>query len=88
MTITLTSDIEARLRDRAEQTGQDVNDLASSLLADALRDPDILSEEDRVAIRHGIRKGLEAAKIGHERPLNDYIVEVARRRSERAGEVV
>jgi hypothetical protein len=88
MTITLTSEIEERLRDRAAQTGQDLNALASDLLANALNDPDDLSEDDVAEIRRGIARGLDAAKAGRERPLNEYIADVARRRLARAGEKI
>jgi predicted transcriptional regulator len=86
MTITLTSEVEARLRERAEQTGQDINELALDLLASALEDPDDLSEDAIVEIRQGIRRGLEAAKAGRERSLDSYIADVARRRAMRAEE--
>src|SRR5207248_3046530 len=73
MTITLSPETEARLRERAERDGEDVSSLAEALLSDALaEDPDDLSPEQIAEVRAGIRRGLEAAAEGRERSVAAY----------------
>lgn len=87
MSITLTPETEARLRERAERHGQDANALADSLLADALDDdPDDLTDDEIAKIRAGIRRGLEAVAQGRERPMAEYAAEVEQRRTARKTE--
>jgi len=85
MTITLTSQTETRLRERASRMGQEISTLADTLLADALSysDPDDLTPEEIAEIRAGIRRGLVAASEGRERPAAEYAADVLRRRAER-----
>jgi plasmid stability protein len=56
--VTLTPEVEARLRDKAARQGQDVNLVASELLANVLEWETQDSEE---AIK-GIQQGLEDSK--------------------------
>jgi predicted transcriptional regulator len=82
MAIELSPETEARLRQRAERTGQDADALADQLLADALaEDADELSQDAVAQIRQGIRRGLEAAAAGRERPLAEYAAQVKQRRN-------
>ena len=83
MTITLTPETEEKLRQRAARDGKDPNRLADALLADALDedDPDDLTDEQVAQIRAGVRRGLDAAAAGRERPLSEYVEEVQRRRT-------
>jgi len=46
-------------------------------------DPDALTEEEKTEIRAGIRRGLEAAAQGHERPVAEYAADVQKRRAAR-----
>lgn len=94
MTVTLNSQIETRLRERAEREGQDVSDVANALIGKALADeeegydPDDLTEEEKVEIRAGIRRGLEAAAQGRERSVAEYAADVQRRRAARQSEPI
>ena len=85
MTITLTSQMETRLRERASSLGLEVDTLADTLLADALSysDPDDLTPEEVSEIRAGVRRGLTAASERRERPVEEYAADVRRRRAER-----
>lgn len=81
MAMVLTPETEARLREQAQRTGQDVDLLANSLLADALSDDlDALTDDEVAEIRAGIRRGLAAA--GRERPLAEYAADVKARRAQ------
>lgn len=85
MTITLTPETAIRLREQAQQNGQDVNTFADTLLAEALThsvtqmDPDDLTEEDKAEIRAGIGRGLEAAAAGRVKPLAQAVAEARQR---------
>lgn len=72
MTITISSDLESRLRDRASRTGQDVDSAAEDLLAAALE----WESSDREAAIAGIRRGLEASDAGRVRPAADVFAEL------------
>ncbi len=93
MTITLNGIIEARVRERAEREGQDVSAVANALIGKALAeeeagyDPDNLTDEEIAEIRAGIRRGLEAAAEGRERPVAEYAAEVQKRRAVRQGQL-
>lgn len=88
MTITLTPETEARLRETADREGHDASTLAEAILADALADdPDQLTEDQIAAIREGIRRGLEAGAEGRERSVAAYAAEVQQRRVDRDREV-
>jgi predicted transcriptional regulator len=71
ITITLSPELEALLRDRATQTGQDVNIVASELLASALEWEEQEAEE---AIK-GIQQGLDDFKAGRFRSFQDFAEE-------------
>ena len=47
------------------------------------RNPDALTEEEKTEIRAGIRRGLEAAAQGRERPIAEYAADVQKRRAAR-----
>ena len=80
MTITLTPEIETRLRERAARDGEDAGALAQALLADVLLDdPDALTEEQIAEVRAGIRRGLAAAEAGRVKPLAQAVAEARRR---------
>lgn len=64
MTITISGELEVRLRDRAQQEGQDPDTIAQVLLSAAL---DWEAQERREAIV-GIQRGLEAGAAGRVRP--------------------
>lgn len=69
MTITLSDETDARLREKAEREGQDVNAVAESLIAAALE----WEALDREAAIAGIRRGLEAIAAGRVRPAADVL---------------
>ncbi len=88
MTVTLNSQIETTIRERAEREGKDISDVVNALVGKALADeeeydPDDLTEEEKIEIRGGIRRGLEAAAQGRERSVAEYAADVQRRRAER-----
>lgn len=86
MTITITNDIEQRPRIKADNEGIPVEDLVMSILNSILDDPDDLSSDDIREIRAGISRGLQAGIEGRERPLNEYINDVKKRRSQSVNE--
>jgi predicted transcriptional regulator len=94
MTVTLNTQIETRLRERAEREGQDVSVVANALIGRALAeeedgyDPDDLTEENKAEIRAGIRRGLEAVAQGRERSVAEYIADVQKRRAARQSDPV
>jgi hypothetical protein len=71
MTITLTPETEARLREKAEREGQDINAVADALIAAALE----WEAQERAEAMEGIRRGDQAAAEGHERPLTAFFAE-------------
>ena len=71
LTITLPSSVEARLQERALQENRATEELASSLLIRLFED----DEADRADEIEGIRRGLEAAKHGRLRPLEEFASE-------------
>ncbi|MBW3625798.1 MAG: hypothetical protein KY468_20585 [Armatimonadetes bacterium] len=72
MTITLSPETEAKLRERAEREGQDIQTLANHLLTL------ILEEEarDRQEAIEGIRRGLESGAAGRVRPADAVFAEM------------
>ncbi len=79
MSITLAPEIEARLREKAEREGKDVNAVADAIIAATL-EWEAREFAETVA---GIERGLQAAAEGRERPFEDYVADVRRRRHER-----
>jgi len=71
MTITLTPETEARLREKAEREGQDVDAVADALLTTALE----WELQDRMEAIDGLRHGDQAAAEGRERPLEAFLAE-------------
>jgi predicted transcriptional regulator len=73
VTITLTPETEARLRERAEREQQDLSVLADALLAEALaEDPDDLTSDEVRDIRAGIRRGLDDCAAGRVQPAAQW----------------
>lgn len=84
MTVTLKPETEARLRERAQRSGVDMDTLADTLLHDVLSDdPDDLTEEEIAEIRAGIRRGMEAFAAGRARSAKDYMADIQKRRAAR-----
>lgn len=73
--VTLSPELEARLRDKAAQQGQDVNLVASELLAHVLEWEVQDSEE---AIK-GIQQGLEDFEAGRFRSFDEFAQEQRRK---------
>src|SRR5438445_13675044 len=71
MTITLTPETEARLREKAEREGQDVDTVADALLTAALE----WESQDRMEAIEGVQRGDQAAAEGRERPLAAFLAE-------------
>jgi hypothetical protein len=71
MTIMLTPETEARLREKAEREGQDIHAVADALIAAALE----WEAQERAEAVEGIRRGDQAAAAGHERPLAAFLAE-------------
>ena len=70
MTIILSPEAEARLRERAERDGQDVNTVADALIIAALE----WEAQHRAEAIEGWR-GDQAAAEGRERPLAEFLAE-------------
>jgi DNA-binding TFAR19-related protein (PDSD5 family) len=71
MTITLTPGTEARLREKAEREGREIDAVAEALIAAALE----WEAQDRAEAIEGIRRGDQAAAEGHERLLVAFFAE-------------
>lgn len=70
MTITLTSQVEKRLRRKAARTGQEADTLAGTLLWDALADEEATAEELREEYQQlvtlelkGVLSGVQASRL-------------------------
>ena len=72
MTITLTPETEALLRQKAESEGTDLNTIADALLKEALQ----WEAQEQAETLEGIRRGLEASEAGRERPLSEFAAEM------------
>lgn len=81
MTITISSELEARLRDRASSEGQDVHAFAETLLSAALE----WEEQERTEAIDGIRRGLEASEAGRVRPPSEVFAEMRSRLTQARG---
>lgn len=73
--VTLSPELEALLRGKAAQRGQDVNIVASELLASALG-WDGLDAEEAIS---GIQQGLDDFEAGRFRSFQDFAVEQRRK---------
>jgi predicted transcriptional regulator len=71
MTLMLTPETEARLREKAEREGQDIHAVADALIAAALE----WEAHERAEAIEGIRRGEQAAAEGRERPLAAFLAE-------------
>jgi predicted transcriptional regulator len=69
--VTLSPELEALLRDRAAQRGQDVNFVASELLAGVLQ----WEEQDSEEAIKGIQRGLDDFEAGRFRSFQDFTEE-------------
>ena len=69
--VTLSPELEALLRDRATQRGQDVNVVASELLASVLE----LEDQDAEEATKGIQQGLDDFEAGRFRSFQDFAEE-------------
>ncbi len=69
--INLNPEIEALLRKRAAQRGEEIHLVASQLLADILQ----WEEQDSEECVQGIQKGLEDFDAGHFRSFQDFAEE-------------
>ncbi len=79
MTITISPETESILREEAARRGQEADILADTLLAEALA----FARREFEETVAGIERGLQAAAEGQERPFEDYVADVKRRRLER-----
>jgi predicted transcriptional regulator len=70
--ITLSPELEARLRDKAVRQGQDVNLLASELLANLLE----WEAQDSEAAIKGIQQGLENFETGQFRSFDEFEIKM------------
>lgn len=73
--ITLSPELEARLREKAVRQGQDVNLLASELLANVLE----WEVQDSEAAIKGIQQGLENFATGQFRSFDEFAEEQRRK---------
>jgi predicted transcriptional regulator len=75
MTVTLSPETEAKLRERAEREGRDVSLVADALISAAL-EWEALDREEALA---GIRRGLEASAAGRVRSARDVFADMRAR---------
>lgn len=73
--ITLSPELEALLRHRAAQQGQDPNLVASELLASVL----VWEAQDSEAAIQGIQQGLDDFEAGRSRSFQDFAEEQRRK---------
>jgi predicted transcriptional regulator len=73
--VTLSPELEELLRNRAMQLGQDVNLVASKLLASALE----WEEQDSEEASRGIQQGLDDFEAGRFRSFQDFSEEQRRK---------
>ncbi|MEX0271987.1 hypothetical protein AB3R30_22945 [Leptolyngbyaceae cyanobacterium UHCC 1019] len=73
--VTLSPELEAILRDKAAQQGQDVSLVASELLANVLE----WEEQDSAAAIQGIQKGLDDFETGRFRSFHEFTKEQSRK---------
>lgn len=71
MTLMITPETEAKLREKAAREGRDVHALADTLLARLLADEDRAADAESAAIQ----AGLDAVAAGREKPLEHYLAE-------------
>ena len=71
MTITLTPDTEARLREKAERENSDINRVAESLISIALE----WEAQERAETIAGVQRGEQAIREGRVRPLAEFVAE-------------
>ncbi|MGP1382192.1 MAG: hypothetical protein ACTS2F_01465 [Thainema sp.] len=69
--ITLSPELEALLLDKAAQRGEDVNSVASELLASALE----WETQDSAEAVKGIQQGLDAFEAGRFRSFDEFAQE-------------
>jgi len=79
MTITLSAQTEALLKEQAGRLGEDADTLADVLLQSALEEA-VHDFEEAV---EGIRRGLEAAATGDEMPFEEYVAQEREKRRQR-----
>jgi len=71
MTINLSPEAEARLREKAERDGQNMNSVADALILSALE----WEAREMAEVIEGVRRGDLAAAEGRERPLSTFFSE-------------
>ena len=71
MTIILTPQTEALLREKSQREGQDESAVADALLAALLTE----EAQDRAEAVAGVQEGEQAAAEGRERPLSAFLKE-------------
>ncbi len=71
MTITLTPTTEARLREKAQREGGDINAVAEALITAALE----WEAQERAEAIAGVQRGEQATAEGRERPLVTFLAE-------------
>ena len=71
MTLELSSELEARLRERAAQEGTEPVALAEALLSAALDEA-----QERAEAIEGIQRGLDASAAGRVRPAAEVFAEM------------
>ena len=72
MPIILTPETETLLRQKEERDGVDMNNIADSLLAEALH----WEVADRAQTIEGIRRGLEDSDAGRVRPFTKFAAQM------------
>jgi predicted transcriptional regulator len=75
LTITLSDELEARLKQRAVEQGEPVEALAATLLDEALD----WDARDRSEAIDGIRRGLEAGEAGRVLPASEVFAAMRER---------
>lgn len=75
MTITISGELEARLREKAAREGQDADVIVQAILTSALE----RDARERSEAVEGIRRGLEASAAGRVTSLQQVIEEARQR---------
>lgn len=79
MTITISAELEARLKERAAQEGTDTDTIAEAFLSAALE----WEAQERTETIAGIQRGLDSSAAGRVRPAADVFADLRDKQAQR-----
>lgn len=81
MTISITPELETRLRHRAERKGEDLDAVVEVLLSAALE----WEAQEQIEAVAGIQRGLDASAAGRVRPASEVLADMRARHAQAGG---